>query len=441
METGFPIVMLAVPLVAAAVAVVLRRWQRVTAVIGIVTAVLLTLLLWLATPEVGLFADNTANLYGREIVLTPFIRSLFLFIYPAFGILAAMSWFRSPGRMVIPSGLAVLAPMATALMVTPMATGVVWLVVVAAMLTPALYGGRHEAASPVWRYFLLATLSVIPLLLTASPPAGGWPMAWLGPLLATLIILGGFPFHIWVGGLGRRSSPAALALALGLAHIVPVIFLLLLLDTVPAARTAVAFQTAVRWSAALTAVLAVFQMSRSPDWSGVVAGALLLDMGFLLTAALLPGADGLIIAIPALINRYMSLLLLTLGPGPHSATVEVSPVRRFVRRLQQFLPAYGLLSLIGLPLTPGFAARWAQVAAVGQASGVWPPVVLVISIMAAAWIAVRAVSRTKEEYKEGSGSLSDGEAILATIMIGVFILLGLMPHLLTVYATRLLGIS
>mgnify|MGYP001474770251 CR=1 FL=1 len=111
METGFPIVMLVVPIAAAAVALVLRRWQRVTAVIGIVTAVLLTLLLWLAAPEVGLFADNTANLYGREIVLTPFIRSLFLFIYPAFGTLAAMSWFQSPGRMVIPAGLAVLAPM------------------------------------------------------------------------------------------------------------------------------------------------------------------------------------------------------------------------------------------------------------------------------------------------------------------------------------------
>lgn len=441
METGFPIVMLVVPIAAAAVALVLRRWQRVTAVIGIVTAVLLTLLLWLAAPEVGLFADNTANLYGREIVLTPFVHSLFLFIYPAFGILAAMSWFRSPDRMVIPAGLAVLAPMAAALMVTPMATGVVWLVVAATMLTPALYGGRHNAASPVWRYFLLVTLSVIPLLLTASPPTGGWPIPWLGPLLATLIILGGFPFHIWVGDLGRHSKPAALALALGLAQMVPVIFLLLLLDTVPAARTAVAFQTAVRWSAALTAVLAVFQMSRSPDWTGAVAGALLLDMGFLLTAALLPGADGLIIAVPALINRYMSLLLLTFGPGPSSAAVEVSPAQRYIRRLRWFLPAYGLMSLIGLPLTPGFAARWAQIAAAGQTSGVWPPVLLMISILAATWIAARAISRIKEGYKEGSDPLSDGEAILATIMIGVFILLGLLPHLLTTYAAQMLGIS
>ena len=440
MDTGFPLVMLTLPLVAAAVGVVLRSRRRATAVAGVVTAALLTLLLWLAAPEEGLFADNSATFYGREIVLTPYIRSLFLFIYPAFGLLAATSWFRPLGRMVVPSGLAALSPLAAALMVSPMAFGVVWLVVTAAVLTPALYSGRYEAASSTWRYFLLTALSVVPLLLTASPPSGGWNMPWLASLLAVRVVLGGFPFHLWVAELGRRSSPAALALVLGLAQIVPVVFVFSLLDTVPAARAAVEFQTAVRWSAALTALLAVFQMSRSRDWRGIVTGATLLDMGFLLAAALAPGADGLIIAVPALINRYLSLLMLVLGGESERAADNDSRIGRFGRRLRPLLFAYGLFSLIGLPLTPGFAARWAQVSVVGQASGIWPSILLVASLLAAAWIAARSIGRSREGQEEQPGGRSEGETVFAAIMFGVLVLLGWLPHLLSEYAARMLGI-
>jgi len=440
METGFPLVMLILPLVAAVIAATVQERQRVTATIGVVAAVLLTLLLWLAEPGVGLFADSTVGFFGREIVLTPFVRALFLYVYPAFGLLAAMSWFRPPGRMVIPSGLAALAPMAAALMVTPTAFGVVWLVAVAAVLVPALYGGRYRAVPGTWRAFSLVALSVVPLLLVASPPAGGWPLIWFGPLMATLIVTGGFPFHIHVAGLGRHSSPAALALVLGLVQIVPVVFVLTLLDTVPAARAAVEFQTAVRWSAALTALLAVFRMSRATDWADIVTGAILLDMGFLLTAAIAPGADGLIIAVPALINRYFSLLLLTFAHGRESATEDLTIIGRFGRRLRPLLPAYGLLSLVGIPLTPGFAARWAQVLAVGQASGVWPPLALVISLLVATWVAMRAIGRKKDEPSGSVSRLSDGETVLAAIIICVLLILGLFPHLLSGYAARMLGI-
>lgn len=441
MDTGFPLVMLVLPLVAAAVAVALRGRQRATAVVGIVTAVLLTLLLWLAAPGAGLLADNTANYYGREIVLTPYVRALFLFIYPAFGVLAALGWFRPLGRMVVPSGLAALAPMAAALMVTPPAFGVVWLVVAAAVLAPALYGGRYKAVPATWRYFLMAALSVAPLLLTASPPASGWSKPWLGPLLAALVALGGFPFHIWVVELGRRASPAAMALVLGLAQIAPVVFVLLLLDTVPTARATGVFQTAVRWSAALTVLLAVFQMSRSPDWPGLVAGATLLDMGFLLAATLIPGTDGLIIAVPALINRFFSLLLLSFGHGRARAVEDASPLERFGRRLRPLLPAYGLLSLIGLPLTPGFAARWSQVMVVGQASSAWPALLLVLSLLPATWIAVRATRRSFQEAREEQAApLSEGETVFAAIVFCALVLLGLLPHLLSGYAARMLGI-
>lgn len=440
METGFPIVMLTLPAVAAAIAVVLSSRRRSTAIVGLLASLLMTLLLWLAEPGTGLFADNSVIFFGRDIVLTPVVRAVFLFIYPAFGVLALMSWFRPLGRMVIPSGLAVLVPMAAALMVTPVAFGAVWLMIVAATLLPALYGGRYKAVPAAWRAFVLISLSILPLLMTASPPVSGWPRPWLGPLLMALIIFGSFPFHIWVNGLSRRTTPAALALALGLAQIVPVVFVLLLLDTVSAAKDATAFQAMVRWSAALTALFAAFQMGRSSEWTALVGGALLLDAGFLLTATIPTGVDGLMIAIPALINRYFSLLLISYATGRRARPAEPSFFGRFKWRLSSLLPAYALLSLIGLPLTPGFAGRWAQIMVVGQGAGFWPPFLLVASLMVAAGMGLRAISCSREGLGESARTLSDGEAIFNAALMCGFVVVGLFPHLLTNYVARMLGI-
>lgn len=444
MDTGFPLVMMVAPLMAAAIAVVLRGRRRATAVLGLVTAALLTTLLWLAAPGEGLFADNIATFYGRDVVLTPPVRALFLFIYPAFGAMSAASWFRPMGRTLIVAGLAALTPLAAVLMTSPMGIGAVWLVVAAAAVTPAIYGGRYAAATSAWRYFLMASLALVPLLITTSPPATGWSAAWIGPLLAVLILLGGFPFHFWVTGLGRHSSPAVLALVLGLVQIVPVVFVLNLLDTVPAARASIEFQTAVRWSAALTALVAVFQMSRSPDWRGIIAGAVTLDTGFLLAASLAPGVDGLTIALPALMSRYVSLLLITVSfgrlSGKNDSLNDSSPVQRFGRALWRALPIVGLLSLAGLPLTPGFAARWAQVAAVGQGGGIWPVVLLVLSLLLATLAAVRATRQWMGESDESGAPYSNGEIVYGFILLGIAVLCGLFPDLLLGYVSRMLGI-
>jgi formate hydrogenlyase subunit 3/multisubunit Na+/H+ antiporter MnhD subunit len=439
METGFPLVLLVGPSLAAAVALIIRQRRRATVIFGLAVLGLLTLLLWLAGPN-RLFADSTMAILGREVVLTPLTRSLFLFIYPAMGVLFVATWFRPGGRAIVPLGLAALAPPAGALMVSPAGVGTVLIVAAAAVLIPTLHGGRYEAAAAAWRYFVLITVALAPILLTISPPPDG-AVSWAIPLLAALILLGGFPFHIWAGGLGRRAPHAALALALGLAQIVVVVMVLSFLDAAPAARNSVEFQAAVRWSAALTALIAAFEMWRAVDWRGLIAGALALDMGLLLAATLAPGAGGLLIALPALMSRFLSLLLITLAwgwPVGDAGGSEADPVRRWAGRLPTALLVYGCLSLIGLPLTPGFAGRWAQLAVVGDES-MWPGLLLVVSLALAALATARAALRPGLA-RGANRVVSRGGMVFALVLLGLAALLGLFPELLVSVVSRMLGV-
>jgi hypothetical protein len=373
------------------------------------------------------------------MILTPLARSLFLFLYPALGVLFTATWFRPSGKGMVPLGLAALSPLAGALMVTPAGFGTALIVSAWAILIPTLHGGRYEAAAAVWRYFVLATIAVVPLLLTISPPPAGTQVNWAVPLLAALILFGAFPFHVWVGGLGRRAPYAALALTLGLAQIVVVALALSFLDAAPEARGLAEFQATVRWSAALTALIGAFQMGRAADWRGLVAGAVMLDGGLLLAATLVPGAGGLLIALPALISRFLSLLLIMLGGGWSSDgnTDDLRLARRWAAKAPLLLLAYGCLSLIGLPLTPGFAGRWAELAAVG---GGWPGTLMIFSLAMASLFAFRAVLRRPAIARSSEVATRVG-LLFALALLGLAMLLGLFPDILVHFVSRILGLS
>lgn len=445
METGFPLVMLIGPVAAAAVALAVRGHRRVTVIVGVVAVALLTMLLFLAAPGTGLFADNTIGFLGREAVLSPFVRSLFLFIYPAMGLIFLMAWARPMGRALVPVGLAVLSPLAAALMITPAGLGAVLLVAAAAVVVPTLHGGKFDAVAPVGRYFLLMAVALAPILLVASGSMlpTTFP-AWPAPLLATLILLGGFPFHLWVTAIGRHISPIVAALVLGLVQLAVVVFLLSLLDSVPGVRATGEFQSAIRWSAALTALIGAFAMIRAVDWRGVAGGAILLDMGFLLPVVLVPGTDGFMIAIPALIARYLALLLVGLGavgwlPGRQSVRFS-----RWSVPLSPILLIYGLLSLVGLPLTPGFAGRWAQLSAVGLSGGMWPSLLLVFALALATAAIMRMARRRLAATAESAtieGPFSAFEVGLMVSLAAIAALVGLFPGLLIGLAARMLGLG
>jgi len=428
METRLPLLVVLLPLLAVLPAQLLGRRRRAATAVGLVAVVVLLALVALAGTLTG---DATAVVFGPTLTLAARARGLLALVYVLAGGLLLLDWFRPVGRGFVPLALAALAPLAAALMAAPAGVALVLLAVGLGVLAAALYGGRYEAAAAAWRAFLMGVLGLLPLLWVAwagaAGQATGEPVR-LGLLLATLLLLGGFPFHIWLRGLAHWASAGALALALGLGQVVVVALLVGLLDVVPAVRAAPEFQTALRGSAVMAALLAVFLLAHEQTARGALGAALTLDAGWLTLTALTPGAAGLTIALAALAGRTLSLLLIALGwRWPASGRAA---------RLGPVLRGYGFASLLGLPLTPGFAARWAQASLLG--GGAWAALGIAALAVAAwaLWWARPAGSPPVEAEAIAPGR---DEAIAATVLLGVAALLGLFPGLLTALLARLAG--
>lgn len=445
MDGGFPLVMLIGPLLGGALAFVARGRQRLAAAVGLVSVALLALLLWLAAPGGNLFGDSTAVFYGRELTLSSFARALFLLIYSGLGGLFALAWFRPVGGALVPAGLAALSPLAAGVMISQPGLGAVFILVAAAVLVPALHDGRYATAGAAWRYFLFAAIALAPALLAVSLPATvSASSGWVPLLLAAIILMGGFPFHVWSAPLGRAASPASLALALGLAQLATIAILMAMLDGAPAARSLAEFQTAIRWSAALTALTGAFFILRASKLREAIAGVLVLDMGFLLPATLLPGADGLLLALPALISRYLGLLLIA---AAWRARVVADNDARFASArsaLPAAMLAYGLLTLLGLPLTPGFSARWSQLVVAGQGDGHWAAFLLAAALAVGAFGLLRGLAHlaSAEEITFAGGSPAAwAESGLMALLLAAAVLCGVWPNLLTAVVSRMLGLG
>ena len=95
-----------------------------------------------------------------------------------------------------------------------------------------------------------------------------------------------------------------------------------------------------------------------------------------------------------------------------------------------------------MPLTPGFAGRWAQLSLLGVA---WPWAA--VGVVAALGVAARALWRVWGDEEratgvvEASGPQAVGRAewFAALLLLALSALLGLFPGLLTALAARLAG--
>ncbi len=428
METRLPLLVALLPLLAALPAQLLGRRRRAATAVGLVAV---ALLLGLVAVAGTLSSDATTVVFGPTLTLAARARGLLALVYALAGGALLLDWFRPVGRGFVPLALAALAPLAAALMAAPAGVALVLLAVGLGVLAAALYGGRYEAAAAAWRAFLMGVLGLTPLIWVAWAGAAGQAtgeMVRLSLLLATLLLLGGFPFHIWLRGLARQASPGALALALGPGQVVVVALLAGLLDVVPAVRAAPEFQTALRGCAVFAALLAVLLLVRERTPRGALGAALALDAGWLTLTALTPGAAGLTIALAALAGRTLSLLLIALGWR--------WPAGSRAARLGPALWGYGFLSLLGLPLTPGFAGRWAQASLLG--GGAWAALGIA-ALAAAAWALWRAIRADLSPAEAGTTALGRGEEIAAAVLLALGALLGLFPGLLTAIMARLVG--
>lgn len=332
------------------------RWRPAAlAGLGLLLAVALGLLLALADGEAWV-------VYGRSLLLTPEGRTLCLGLLLLLAASYALALVWPAPDAFVPLSLAAVSPLAAMVMIRPFALGALFLLLAAALLAPVLATGRPGSAGTAWRY-LVMVVAALPLFLlagwlAAAPAVLPWGAARV-LAAAALLVLGGFPFVLWVRPAARQAAPLVRPFLFGGVQWAMVGFLLGWLAASPDWQVDPGFQAWLRWSGGATALLGGLLAALARDRDELVASLLLLDLGLGILTLLLPGAMGWQTAVALFGGRSVALLLL--GAAELLLAGRASGGRS--RPWALALWAYGCLTLLGLPLTVGFAGRWALLGA------------------------------------------------------------------------------
>ncbi|MCB8946172.1 MAG: hypothetical protein H6658_20705 [Ardenticatenaceae bacterium] len=345
-----PVLLLIGPLLGGLLIVPLRRWQWVTAVSGL----LITAVLWLmlrAIPlqptaielSTRLFAGDTYFLWEQPLLLTEAVQSLLLLLYAVSGGLFLLSGWWPSGHNFVPMALAVLSPLAAALMIRPFTLGAICLLIAIASLVLIIQSERAGTVRPALRFLLIGLLATCLFLLA------GW---MIGPdqtglqatasrllVVAFAMLMAGFPFYIWVIPAAKRTPLLARVFVLSLMPLVVTLFLFHLRQEHPWLLQDAQFALWLRWSGLLTVLVAGLS-ALTADPRRLLGALVLLDMGLALVGLAVGLGETAVITLH--LTRAVSLLLAGIG----------------LERDNRLLYAYGCASLLGLPLTPGFWGHW-----------------------------------------------------------------------------------
>jgi NADH:ubiquinone oxidoreductase subunit 2 (subunit N) len=443
-----PLLLLIGPLLLAGVLFLLRRWPVVTAVLGAL-AVLILARMVAAIPldnsgietASPLFAGDTLAIYGRTFVLTDEVQAVVRLLYQGVALLMLLAAVAPQGRLFVPLCLLLLSPLAGLLMVQPFLIGILLLLVVMALVAMLIQGGQPGSTLAASRSLVLATVAVC-LLLVA-----GWMMGadqatfltsiWQLWLLGIVILLAGFPFHIWVRPAVTESPSLVPAVVFGLVHFALVSFSFSLWQENPWLQQNAQFGVLARGLGAATVAAAALLTFNAAGFGRLLAYTLLADIGATVMTLPVGGAAGQDALLSVLLLRFISLALAGTGLGLLRAQMPSdswAAAGGLARRSPGavILFAYGLISLAGLPVTPGFAGRWA-VLGLAAAQSPWLAGLLLLaaaSTLVGLWRMVAVILAPVEiEAPPSSRQILLAEAAAVVVLVGGSIF-ALFPQLL-----------
>ncbi len=358
------------PLIAALVVRFLTQRPQLMAAAGALTTGVLWL--WLRTVE----PSGTAVVFwGQPMTLTPDNQVLLLFLLAGLFILFGLAIFFPSGDWFVAGGLAGFALLAASVLVRPFTIAIALVLLATGVFSLTVQSGQAGSVRGSLRY-LLATLLAVPLLLIVSWQLETQPTDWLLPpgelaALAALLLLAGFPFHIWLQAVVNEAEPLPLVLVVGLAPLVPLALLFEQFATHPNLLDAT-FQQLIWLSGSLTLLVAGILALTAVHLRRAIGNILLLDMALTILCLTLPEQVGWETAVTLQIARFSGLLLVAGGwllLKRHSAAWPLDRLPAGLGRrspLSLALLGIGLFSLLGLPFTLGFAGHWRLLTAVAQ---------------------------------------------------------------------------
>lgn len=469
-----PILLLALPLLAAGVTYLLRRWAILASFVATATAGTLAILCLRLPLDRSAFVlrqevafGRPVVILGRDLVLDPASQLWLAFIFALAAAFYLFAWRIPQGRSFFSVSLAILSLYA---LVALLQTFSLMVLVFAISATLAVFIIQRESRASIRgaQRYLLVTLLAVPLLLAAAwlSEQSGLGLdttqiarqALLPAALGFGLLLAVFPFGTWMPALAADAPPIVTAFIFTAGQAMALFLVLAFVRDVPGLMKDATMSTVIQLSGLVMAASAGLLAAVQRDVGRLFGFAALSDLGFLLLAFAEGGSQGQTLALLHMTNRALAITLMAAALAiirHRTGTDNLARLQGVARRLP--VATMGLvlggLALAGFPFTAGFPTHWAvsrqvwnwaqplstlaQDTASGTgatSSGQWVAVVVLLGLVASSvgiiigllrGLSAMLGAETREDV--------DGQPIVASLMVlvlaGLVILLGFYPQI------------
>ena len=447
-----PVLVLLALLLSAAALYFLRRLEAFAALAAAAVTAVLAVGIWqlpldgpTRVAERMVAMGQQVKLQDLTLQITPAGEALLVFLMGMGTLTFILAWRTYQGRTFYPFGLAQLALWVVAALMQPLVFAPFVLSLASILAVFLIQAGKAGETRGAWRQLLFPTLSV-PFFLIASwyidqaplNPDDQTPYRIAGWLLITgfVLLLQPAPLHVAVPAVAEKSPPVV-AVFLWIGGQSTTLFLLQrFLVTYPWLTSVVDSASWLLWLGVLTALLGGVIAATQDTLGRYMGYAAVYDYGVLLVAMALRGTAGVPVAIWLLLTRTIALLTLATGAAiikHHMESDRLEDLNGAASRLPWAVAVMvmGGFALAGMPLTAQFASRWALLQLVAENDTRWALLLAIgaIGVLAGAIRAGRAcfgnLHASPVEREPAS------VAVLSVTLVGVGILLGLLPQLLT----------
>jgi formate hydrogenlyase subunit 3/multisubunit Na+/H+ antiporter MnhD subunit len=375
-----PILLLALPLLAAAVTYLVRRWSLLAAFVSAATTGILATLCLLLPLDRSAFVLGQEVAFGRPIVILG--RSLILdpagqmwlaFVFVLATVFYLFAWRISQGRSFFPFSLVILSLYALVVLLETFSLAVLALAISVALTVFVIQAGQLTSIRGALRYLLITALAV-PFMLAAawyvdqsllSPDNAEMASRALLPAVVGFgLLLAVFPFGTWMPAVAADAPPLVSAFVFTAGQSMAFYLALVFLRDTPQALTNSVTFSAIQLAGLVMAASGGIMAAVQRDFGRLFGYAALSDLGLVLLALGLGGSQGLTLALLHGVNRAVAITLLA---GSLSILRHRAISDRFVQLqgVARRLPVatmglmLGGLALAGFPFTAGFATHWA----------------------------------------------------------------------------------
>jgi formate hydrogenlyase subunit 3/multisubunit Na+/H+ antiporter MnhD subunit len=443
-----PIVWILIPLVFAAILLVLPRERWITFLGTTFSALLAILAFWLPPDTaqrlgpISLRIDSTLSLFGRQISLTSAEQTVLIIAYGT-----AAFWFFGTlvlgnARRIVPLGLAIIALLVASLAVQPFLYAALIIELAVLLSVPMLVNKDQKPGRGLFRFLIYQTLAMPFILfagfLLSGVEAGPADLALITQAAMLLafgfaFLLSIFPLYTWIPMLAEEALPYTVGFILTVFPTFSLIFGLYFIDRYSWLRDSAGLLMGIRLVGLLMVVSAGLWAAFQRHLGRIFAYATVAETGFSLLALSLPDRQlGLQMIFYLLVPRALAFAVWTL-----SITIlkNQAPDLKFVSLqglARQFPMAAGgiilsNIALAGAPLFASFPVRqvlWEQIAVQSLPAAIWfglGSIGLWVGALRSLAVLTMASEKTKWEFRESwSQRIMIGIGLLTLLIFGLF---------------------